>query len=152
MRSAHDVERQAPATGLRIAVSKRSIQRYRRRGPAHPPSQTWRTFLANHAQAIWAADLCTVPTLTFRTLYVLFFIAHDRRELVHFRVTAHPTAAWVWRQLIEATGWGRRPRYVLRDRDAVYGADLAERAEALAIEPLLTPVRAPAVPAGSGRA
>jgi transposase InsO family protein len=128
---------------LGIAVSKRSIQRYRRRGPAHPPSQTWRTFLANHAHGIWAADLCTVQTLTFRTLYVLAVIAHGRRELVHLNVTAHPTAAWVWRQLVEATAWGRQPRFLLRDRDAVYGGDFAKRAAALGIESLLTPVRAP---------
>jgi transposase InsO family protein len=128
---------------LGIAVSKRSIQRYRRRGPARPPSQSWRTFLANHAQAIWAADLCTVQTLMFKTLYVLVVIAHGRRELVHLNVTAHPTAAWVWRQLVEATAWGRRPRFLLRDRDAVYGGDFAKRAAALGIETLLAPVRAP---------
>jgi hypothetical protein len=93
---------------LGIVVSKRSIQRYRRRGPAHPSIQTWRTFLANHAHHIWAADLVTVQTLTFKTLYVLIFIAHGRRELVHMNVTANPTAAWVWRQLIEATPWGSK--------------------------------------------
>jgi transposase InsO family protein len=128
---------------LGIAVSKRSIQRYRGRGPARPPSQTWRTFLANHAQAIWAADLCTVQTLTFRALYVLVLIAHGRREFVHVAVTAHPTAAWVWRQLVQATAWGRRPRFLLRDRDAVYGGDFATRAAAPGIETLLAPVRAP---------
>ena len=93
--------------------------------------------------AIWAADLCTVQTLTFKTLYVLVLIAHGRRDLVHLNVTAHPTAAWVWRQLVEATAWGRRPRFLLRDRDAVYGGDFAQRAAALGIETLLTPVRAP---------
>jgi transposase InsO family protein len=128
---------------LGIAVSKRSIQRYRGRGPARPPSQTWRTFLRNHAGAIWAADLLTVQTLTFKVLYVLVVITHDRRELVHVNVTAHPTAAWVWRQLVEATAWGRRPRFLLRDRDAVYGGDFAKRAAALGIEALLAPVRAP---------
>jgi transposase InsO family protein len=128
---------------LGLAVSKRSIQRYRGRGPAHPPSQTWRTFLANHAQAIWAADLCTVQTLTFRTLYAIVIITLGRRELVHVNVTAHPAAAWVWRQLVEATAWGRRPRFLLRDRDAVYGGDFAKRAAALGIETLLAPVRAP---------
>ena len=82
---------------LGISVSKRSIQRYRRRRPARPPSQTWRTFLANHRPDIWAADLLTVPTVTFRTLYVLLFITHARREeLVHVNVTASPTAAWIW--------------------------------------------------------
>jgi putative transposase len=84
-----------------------------------------------------------VQTLTFKTLYVLLFIAHGRRELVHLAVTAHPTAAWVWRQLVEATPWGRRPRHLIRDRDAVYGGDFRERAKALGIEPVLTPARAP---------
>jgi len=91
---------------LGIVVSNRSIRRYRWRGPARSPSQTWRTFLCNHAHHLWAADLFTVPTLTFKTLYVLVFIAHGRRELMHVNVTANPTAAWVWRQLIEATPLG----------------------------------------------
>jgi len=84
-----------------------------------------------------------VPTLTFRTLFVLLFITHDRRELVHVRVTAHPTSAWVWRQLLEATAWGRRPRYIVRDRDAAYGRDFVPKAHGLAIDTLLTPVRSP---------
>src|ERR687885_125135 len=75
---------------LGLVVSKRSIQRYRRRGPAHPSSQTWRTFLANHAHHLWAADLLTVQTLGFKTLYVLIFIAHRRREVVHANVTPTP--------------------------------------------------------------
>jgi putative transposase len=81
-----------------IVVSERSIRRYQRRGPAHPSGQTWRTFLANHADHAWAADLLTVPTLTFETPYVLVFIAPGRREPVHVNVTANPTAVWVWRQ------------------------------------------------------
>jgi transposase InsO family protein len=99
--------------------------------------------LRNHAQAIWGADLFVVQTLTFRTLYVLLFIAHGRRQLVHLAVTAHPTAAWVWRQLVEATPWGKRPTHLIRDRDAVYGRDFRVRAAALGIETVLTPVRAP---------
>jgi transposase InsO family protein len=128
---------------LGIAVSKRSVQQYRRRGPARPPSQSWRTFLANHRPDIWAVDLFTVQTLTFKTLYVLVFIAHGRRELVHWNVTAHPTSAWIWRQLIEATPWGRTPRYLLRDRDAVYGGHFVPRARRLGIDTLLSPIRAP---------
>jgi putative transposase len=128
---------------LGITISTRSIQPYRRRGPARPPSQSWRTFLANHRPDIWAADLLTVQTLAFRTLHVLLFITHGRRELVHVNVTAHPTAAWVWRQLIEATPWGRQPRYLLRDRDAVYGGSFVPRARRLGIEALLSPIRAP---------
>src|SRR5881227_815556 len=128
---------------LGLVVSKRSIQRYRRRGPAHPSSQTWRTFLSNHAHHLWAADLLTVQTLTFKTLYVLVFIAHGRRELVHVNVTANPTAAWVWRQLIEATPWGHKPRHLLRDRDAVYGRDFRQRARRLGIDSIVTPIRSP---------
>lgn len=75
---------------LGSVVSNRSIRRYRWRGPGRSPSQTWRTFLRNHAHHLWAADLFTVPTLTFRTLCVLVFIAHGRRELVHVNVTANP--------------------------------------------------------------
>ena len=107
------------------------------------PSQSWRTFLANHAQAIWAADLFVVQTLTFQTLYVFFLISHDRRRLIHFNVTAHPTAAWVWRQMIECTPWGQRPRYLIHDRDRVYGADFATRIAALGIDNIRTPVRSP---------
>src|SRR5262249_50001062 len=88
-----------------------TVQQYRRRGPARPPNQSWRTFLRNHRPHIWAVDLLTVQTLAFRTLYVLVLVSHARRGLVHVNVTATPTAAWVWRQLIEATPWGRTPRY-----------------------------------------
>ena len=89
---------------LGIVVSTRSIRRYRWRGPSRAPSQTWRAFLRNHAHHLWATDLFTVPTLTFKTLYVLVFIAHGRRELVHVNLTANPTAAWVWRQVIASRG------------------------------------------------
>ena len=125
---------------LSIVVSKRSIQRYRKRGPAGPSSQTWRTFLANHAHRVWAADLLTVQTLTFKTLYVLVFIAHGRRQLVHVNVAANPTAAWVWRQLIEATPWGQKPRHLLRDRDAAYGRDFRRRARRIGVDAIATPL------------
>jgi transposase InsO family protein len=84
--------------------------------------------------------LLTVQTLTFKTLYVLVFIAHGRRELVHVNVTANPTAAWVWRQVIEATPWGRQPRHLLRDRDAVYRRDFRRRARRIGIRAIATPV------------
>ena len=64
-----------------------------------------------------------MQTLTFKTLYVFFFITHARRRIMHFNVTAHPTAPWVWRQLLEATPWGQQPRYLIRDRDRSYGGD-----------------------------
>ncbi len=128
---------------LGIVVSARSIRRHRRRGPARPPSQSWRTFLANHAQSIWAADLFVVQTLTFQTLYIFFLISHHRRHLLHFNVTAHPTAAWVWRQMIEATPWGEQPKYLIHDRDRVYGGDFATRIAGLGIQSIRTPVRSP---------
>jgi transposase InsO family protein len=128
---------------LGIAVSARSIRRCRRRGPARPPSQSWRTFLPNHARTIWAADLFVVQTLTFQTLYVFFLISHDRRRLLHVDVTAHPTAAWVWRQMIEATPWGQHPTYLIHDRDRVYGADFATRLAGLSVNSIRTPVQAP---------
>jgi transposase InsO family protein len=128
---------------LGIVVSNRSIRRYRWRRPGRPSSQTWRTFLANHAHHLWAADLLTVQTLTFKTLHVLVFIAHGRRQLVHVNVTANPTAAWVWRQLIEATPWGQKPRHLLRDHDAVYGRDFRQRARRISVDAIATPVRAP---------
>jgi transposase InsO family protein len=99
--------------------------------------------LRNHAHHLWAADLLTIPTFTFKTLYVLVFIAHGRRELVHVNVTASPTAAWVWRQMIEATPWGGRPRHLLRDRDAVYGRDFRQRARRIGIDAIATPIHAP---------
>ena len=128
---------------LGIVVSNRSIRRYRWRGPARSPSQTWRTFLRNHAHHLWAADLLTVPTVTFKMLYAPVFIAHGRRELVHVNVTANPTAAWVWRQLIEATPWNCKPRHLLRDRDVVYGRDFRQRARRIGIDAIATPVHAP---------
>jgi transposase InsO family protein len=84
-----------------------------------------------------------VPTLTFKTLHVLVFIAHGRRELVHVNVTANPTAAWVWRQLIEATPWGTKPRHLLRDRDAVYGREFRKRTRRIGIDAVATPIHAP---------
>jgi hypothetical protein len=84
-------------------------------------SQKWRSFLSNELKGIWGADLFVVQTVGFRTLYVFFFITHARRELVQFNLTASPTAAWIWQQVINATPWGRPPRYLIHDRDAVYG-------------------------------
>ncbi|MBV9894816.1 MAG: transposase [Chloroflexi bacterium] len=84
-----------------------------------------------------------MPTLTFKTLYVLVFIAHGRRELVHVNVTSNPTAAWVWRQVIEATPWGNKPRHLLHDRDAIYGRDFRRRAQRIGIDGIRTPIHSP---------
>ena len=124
-------------------VSAQTVRRYRRDARHHPPSQSWRTFLRNHAPHIWAADFFTVQTVTFKTLFVFFFVSHYRRKLVHLNVTVHPTAEWVWRQLIEATPWGEQPNYLIRDRDCCYGGSFNPRAARLGIEAILTPVQAP---------
>jgi transposase InsO family protein len=126
---------------LGIVVSNRSIRRYRWRKPRPVGSQRWRTFLTNQLRGIWAADLFVVQTVTFRTLYVFFLISHERRELLHFNVTASPTAAW--HQLLEATPWGRQPKYLIHDRDAVYGGDFDRQLPSLGIAGVRTPPRAP---------
>ena len=124
-------------------VSAETVRCYRRRAQRPPPSQSWQTFLAKHRPQLWAADCFTVHTLTFKTLYVFFFVTHARRRIVHFNVTAHPTAPWVWRQLLEATPWGQQPRYLIRDRDRSYGGAFIYKARAIGIKTVLTAVRAP---------
>jgi transposase InsO family protein len=124
-------------------VSTPTVRRYRREARRRPPSQSWRTFLKNHAPHVWASDFFTVQRATLKTIYVFFFISHGRRRLVHLNVTAHPTAEWVWRQLIEATPWGEQPRHLIRDRDCCYGGGFNGRAERLGIDAILTPVQAP---------
>ena len=128
---------------LGLSVGAMTVRRVRREAMRRPPSPTWRTFLQLHAPEIWGADFFTVPTVTFRTLYVFFIIAHDRRRIVHWNVTAHPTAPWVWQQIIQATPWNTHPRVLIRDRDTSYGGDFIPKAERLGIQTILTPVQAP---------
>ena len=105
-------------------VSAETVRRYRLQALRRPPSKGWRAFLHNHPHEIWACDFFAVPTISFTTLYVFFFVSHARRRIEHLHVTQHPTAAWVWRQLIEATPWGHGPRFLIRDRDRSYGGGL----------------------------
>jgi len=127
---------------LGIEVSEATVSNYmiRRRGP---PSQSWRTFLENHASELIALDFFTVPTATFRVLFVLVILSHDRRRILHFNVTAHPTAAWTGRQLLEACGSDETPRYLIRDRDAIYGEQFRRQAKALRIVEMPTAPRSP---------
>jgi len=97
-----------------------TVSNYMRRHRS-PPSQSWRTFLTNHRDAIAAIDFFTVPTATFKELYVFVAIEHARRQVVHFNVTAHPTAKWIAQQLTEAFPFDRAPTYLIRDGDAKYG-------------------------------
>ncbi len=84
-----------------------------------------------------------MQTLTLRTVYVVVFVAHERRRIVHLHVTRRPNAAWIWRQLIEATPCGQQPRFLIRDRDRSYGRNFIPKAARIGIETVLTPVRAP---------
>ena len=116
---------------LGITISSATVHRYRQKTRA--PSPSWRTFLRLHAPHIWAVDFLTVQTLTFQTFYVFVVVSHERRRIEHWNVTDQPTAAWVWRQIIEATPWGRQPRLLIRDRDARFGTSLNARLRRLGV-------------------
>jgi putative transposase len=126
---------------LGIVVSQSTVAKYMRRHP-QPPSQTWRTFLTNHASQIMAADLFVVPTLTFRLLFVLVILAHDRRHIIHADVTAHPTAGWVAQQLRNAFPEEKAPRYLVHDRDGAFAA-VATTLAGMRIEAVRTAPRSP---------
>jgi putative transposase len=125
---------------LGIEISQATVAKYmvRRRGT---PSATWRSFLRNHAQGIAAIDMFVVVSASFRLLYVMIILAHDRRKIVRFDVTPYPTAAWLSRQLTEAFPWDTAPCYLLRDRDSSYGADFRNRVEAMGIVEVITAPR-----------
>src|SRR6202140_285432 len=127
---------------LGIKVSERSVSRLlpRRR---RPPSQTWRTFLANHLNEIASIDLFTVPTATFRVLFCLVVLRHDRRRVLHFNVTEHPTAHWAAQQLVEAFPEAVSARYLLRDRDKIYGDYFRQRVRRLGLKEVLRAPRSP---------
>ena len=108
-----------------------------------PSSQTWRTFLDNHVSDIAACDFFTVPTVTFRVLYVFIVLRHDRREVVHFNVTTHPSAEWTARQIINAFPYEAAPRFLIRDRDGIYGEYFQNRVKSLGIEEVPIAPRSP---------
>ena len=108
-----------------------------------PPSQTWRTFLENHMKTLVSVDFFTVPTLRFQILYVFLVLAHDRRRILHFGVTAHPTAEWTAQQLRNAIPWDTTPRYLLRDWDRIFGSDFTRQVEEMGIREVLSTPRSP---------
>src|SRR2546427_11912354 len=117
---------------LGFAVVQSSVAKYmvKRDGP---PSQAWLTFLRNHAPDIAAMDLFVVPTIGFDLLYALVIVRLERRDLVWINVTTHPTADWIARQITEAFPWAEAPRYLIRDRDCVYGAAVTHRLRTMGI-------------------
>jgi putative transposase len=127
---------------LGIDIGETSMSKYMARGPK-PPSQTWRTFLENHVNTMVSVDFFTVPTIRFRVLYVFLVLAHHRRRVIHFNVTAHPTAEWTLQQLREAFPIEQVPRYLLRDRDNIFGSEFRKEVKALGIEEVLSAPRSP---------
>jgi len=123
-------------------VAKATVERYMFRHPK-PPSQTWRTFLKNHMSETAACDFLTVPTATFRVLYVFIVLCHERRKIVHFNITSNPYAEWAGQQVIEAFPWDTAPRFLLHDNDGIYGDKFDERVESMDIEQVRITPRSP---------
>ena len=127
---------------LGIDIGESSVSKYMVHG-RKPPSQTWRTFLENHAKQLVSIDFFTVPTIRFQVLYVFLVLAHDRRRILHFNVTAHPTAEWTGQQLREAFPFDQLPRYLLRDRDAIFGNAFRGQVRDMGIHEVLSTPRSP---------
>src|SRR3981189_1996274 len=116
---------------LGFEVAQSTVSKYRVQSGS--PSQSWKTFFRNHAQAIAAIDLCVVPTLTFERLFAFLVLGHGRRQLLWFEVTRHPTAEWLARQITEAFPWTSAPAYLVRDNDRADGAVFKSRGRAMGI-------------------
>jgi len=124
--------------------AERTISRWMKRVPRDPqPTQRWRAFLANHREAIAAMDFFTVPTITFGVLYCFFVIRHDRRRILHFNITKHPTSGWIIQQLREAFPFGAAPRFLIHDRDAKYGTEVPAAIRSLKINAVRTSFESP---------
>jgi hypothetical protein len=117
---------------LGFEVAQSTVSKYMVRGGA-PPSQSWKTFLRNHAQAIAAIDLCVVPTLNFDHLFAFLVLGHGRRQLLWYEVTRYPMAEWLARQITEAFPWASAPAYLVRDNDGAYGHVFTSRVRAMGI-------------------
>ena len=115
----------------------------RLRAPQALVRQTWKTFLRNHLSEMVAVDFFTVPTVRLQVLFVFLILEHRRRQVLHFNVTEHPTSAWISQQIIEAFGDRAVPRYLIRDRDGVYGTEVRQRLQALQIKEVLTAPQSP---------
>jgi putative transposase len=127
---------------LGYEVADSTVAKYRVRS-RKPPSQTWKSFLRNHAGQIAAIDFFTVRTVSFNVLYAFVVLLHDRRRVVHFNVTAHPTALWTAQQIIEAFPEETAPRFLLRDRDQIYGEHFRCRVVGMGIEEVVTAAQSP---------
>jgi transposase InsO family protein len=127
---------------LGITISERTVSRILRRLP-RPPSQTWKTFLHNHLSQMVSIDFFTVPTLSLKVLFVFIGLEHGRRQVLHFNVTEHPTAAWTAQQIVAAFEDRDAAGYLLRDRDSIYGNEVRLRIASLGSKEVLTAPRSP---------
>jgi len=127
---------------LGIQVAKSTVEKYMVR-PRKPSSPTWRTFLDSHVKDLVSIDFFVVPTVTFKILFVFVILAHHRRRVVHFSVTEHPTAVWTAQQIVEAFPWDSAPRFMLRDRDSIYGRSFRDRITRMGIEEVVIAPRSP---------
>ena len=134
---------QAELALLGHEVAESTVAKYMVKRRDHGPSQTWRTFIANHLRETAACDFFTVPTATFRVLYCFVVLSLDRRRIVHVNVTEHPTAGWTARQLLEAFPGRLVPRFLMRDRDSIYGWEVARTIEMLGIREVVSAPRSP---------
>jgi putative transposase len=128
---------------LGIDTSESTVLRYMPKKAPRTTKQHWKTFLKNHSAQFVSVDFLVVPTITFRLLYVLGFLSHDRRRIIHFNVTAYPTVQWCAQQLRNAFCDHQPPRFLLRDRDTKFGDAFTQTVKALGIDPLLTAYTSP---------
>jgi transposase InsO family protein len=129
---------------LGFNVSESTVLRWMRKAPRNPePAKRWAAFLSNHREAIAAMDFFTVPTLAFGVLYCFFVIAHDRRRILHFNVTKHPTSAWVIQQLREAFPYDTSQKYLIHDRDAIFNTEVRETIGAIGLKSIRTAFKSP---------
>lgn len=129
---------------LGFDVSEQTISRWMKRAPRDPElTKRWLAFLRNHREAIAAIDFFTVPTLRFSMLYGFFVISHDRRQILHFNVTKHPTSLWVVQQMREAFPFESTPRFLIFDRDSKYGVEVPAAVRSLKIRPIRTSFESP---------
>ena len=117
---------------LGFEVAQSTVSKYMVRG-RNPPSQSWKTFLRNHGEAIAAVDMCVVPTVNFELLFAFLVLGHGQRHLLWFEVTRRPTAEWLARQITEAFPWASAPTYLVRDNDRAYGLVFQCRIRAMGI-------------------
>src|ERR1019366_8236541 len=129
---------------LGFDISERTISRWMKRAPRDPePAKRWLTLLRNHREAIAAMDFFTVPTLRFSVLYGFFVISHDRRQILHFNVTKHPTSLWIVQQLREAFPYQLAPKFLIFDRDSKLSLEVAVAVRSLNVRPIRTSIESP---------